>query len=160
MVQGDEINPRIMRWARETAGLSVKEAAGKLGLKDTAKGTAVEKLKALEEGRRDPGQTILDKAAALYRRPLIAFYMSEPPVRGDRGEDFRSVEAASPRDNANLDAKMYSAVLPRAAHLRLVGQTLPYRCTRLDGTPTGWADSNIGIILLVGVAPIPKALNG
>jgi transcriptional regulator with XRE-family HTH domain len=65
MVQGDEINPRILRWARETAGLSVREAAEKLGLKDTGKATAVEKLKALEEGQRDPSQTILERAVAL-----------------------------------------------------------------------------------------------
>jgi Zn-dependent peptidase ImmA (M78 family)/transcriptional regulator with XRE-family HTH domain len=104
MAQGEHINPKILTWARETAGLSVEEAAEKLGLRDSAKATAVEKLRALEEGQRDLRQTFLQKAASLYRRPLIAFYMSEPPSRGDRGEDFRSSKSASPRDNATLDA--------------------------------------------------------
>jgi hypothetical protein len=48
------INPKILTWAREIAGLSVEEAAEKLGLKDTAKATAVEKLQDLEDGKRVP----------------------------------------------------------------------------------------------------------
>ena len=105
MAQADHINPGMLTWARETAGLSVEEAAKKLCLKDTAKATAVEKLLALEAGQRDPGQTTLQKAVSAYRRPLIAFYMAAPPKRGDRGEDFRTVSGSvSARDNGTLDA--------------------------------------------------------
>ena len=57
---------RPLTWARETAGLSVEEAAGKLGLRDSAKATAVEKLRALEEGQRDLRLTFLQKAASLW----------------------------------------------------------------------------------------------
>jgi len=103
MAQGEEINPRILTWARETAGLSVTEAAEKLGLKDTPNATAAQKLLAFEDGK-PIGQTTLQKAATAYRRPLIAFYMAEPPARGDRGEDFRSSKSASPRQNGVLDA--------------------------------------------------------
>lgn len=101
-----QINPRVLAWARETAGLSVEEAADKLGLKDSAKASAVEKLQMLELGELRPGQTTLQKAVTAYRRPLIAFYMAEPPARGERGEDFRAKAgtAVSPRDNATLDA--------------------------------------------------------
>jgi Zn-dependent peptidase ImmA (M78 family)/transcriptional regulator with XRE-family HTH domain len=104
MVDAEQINPRILAWARETAGLSVAEAAEKLGLKDTAKASAVEKLRELETGKRDPAQGILQKAASLYRRPLVAFYLAEPPARGERGEDFRAAKSSSPRENAMLDA--------------------------------------------------------
>jgi Zn-dependent peptidase ImmA (M78 family)/transcriptional regulator with XRE-family HTH domain len=101
----ERINPAILKWARETAGLSLAEAAEKLGLKDTAKATAVEKLTAVESGGRDPGQTFLTKAATAYRRPLITFYLPAPPPRGDRGEDFRTLSGStSARDNALLDA--------------------------------------------------------
>ena len=34
MPEAVEINPELLTWARETAGLSLKEAAEKLGLKD------------------------------------------------------------------------------------------------------------------------------
>ena len=105
MGTSERINPDILKWARETAGLSLAEAAEKLGLKDTPKVKAVEKLHKLESGGGDPGQTFLRKAAAAYRRPLITFYLPAPPTRGERGEDFRSqVGTISARDNATLDA--------------------------------------------------------
>ena len=105
MIESEHINPDVLKWARETAGLPIAEAAEKLGLRDTAKLTAVEKLRALEDGTHDPAPTMLQKAASLYRRPLIAFFMPTPPRRADRGEDFRSsATIASTRDNATLDA--------------------------------------------------------
>jgi Zn-dependent peptidase ImmA (M78 family) len=104
MVDTEEINPDILTWARETAGLTVAEAAEKLGLKDTAKESAIEKLQALEAGKRGIAQGTLEKAASLYRRPLVAFYMSARPARGERGEDFRAAKSSSTRENATLDA--------------------------------------------------------
>ena len=67
MGHADRINPDILKWARETAGLSEPEAAEKLGLKDTAKTSAVQKLRMLESGDRQPGQTILHKAVRSSR---------------------------------------------------------------------------------------------
>jgi len=107
MVQTVQINPRMLSWARETAGLSLEEAAEKLGLKDSAKASAAEKLRALEAGERAPSETRLQKAVSVYRRPLISFYLPEPPRRGERGEDFRTVTGTvSQRDNGLLDALM------------------------------------------------------
>ena len=41
----------------------------------------------------------------LYRRPLLTFYLSNPPPKGDRGADFRSLPAEySDKDEALLDA--------------------------------------------------------
>src|ERR1700733_2601224 len=105
-------NPDILKGARETAGLSLAEAAEKLGLKDTAKATAVEKLHKLEMGDGDPGQTFLRKAEAAYRRPLITFYLPAPPKRGERGEDFRSqAGTVSARDNATRDVRARQQML-------------------------------------------------
>jgi Zn-dependent peptidase ImmA (M78 family)/transcriptional regulator with XRE-family HTH domain len=105
MAQVAQINPRLLAWARETAGLSPEEAAVKLGLKPTAKATAAEKLLQAESGERPISQSMLEKAAATYRRPLVTFYLPQPPARGERGEDFRTVAgAASPREDAMLDA--------------------------------------------------------
>ncbi|MEO9188407.1 MAG: ImmA/IrrE family metallo-endopeptidase [Acetobacteraceae bacterium] len=101
----EHINPRILAWARETAGLTVEEAAARLGLKDTARATAAEKLLQAEDGTRAVSRSLLQKAVAVYRRPLVAFYLPQPPARGERGEDFRTAPGAvSPRDNAMLDA--------------------------------------------------------
>ena len=42
--------------------------------------------------------------AKQYRRPLLAFYMSGPPRRGERGQDFRTVQADDfSETNALLD---------------------------------------------------------
>jgi Zn-dependent peptidase ImmA (M78 family)/transcriptional regulator with XRE-family HTH domain len=105
MRQTEAINPRILAWARETAGLTVEEAADKLALGSSERATAASKLSALEAGDRSPTSAQLLKAAALYKRPLITFYMPEPPQRGDRGEDFRTAPGeVSKRANGLLDA--------------------------------------------------------
>lgn len=107
MPEAVEINPELLSWARETAGLSLEEAAEKLGLKDSGRSTAAEKLRELEAGKRPISEARLQKASTLYRRPLIAFYLRQKPARGERGEDFRSAPGAvSARDNALLDALM------------------------------------------------------
>jgi Zn-dependent peptidase ImmA (M78 family) len=83
--------PEILIWTRVTAGLSIEEAATKLGIK-TARGVAAaDRLVALEAGASEPSRPLLLRMAKLYRRPLLAFYMSAPPPRGDRGEDFRTL---------------------------------------------------------------------
>jgi Zn-dependent peptidase ImmA (M78 family)/transcriptional regulator with XRE-family HTH domain len=107
MAQVAQINPRLLTWARETAGLSLEEAAAKLGLKDTTKATAAEKLLQAETGARPVSQGTLQTAASVYRRPLVTFYLPQPPSRGERGEDFRTLAGtggASPREDAMLDA--------------------------------------------------------
>jgi len=104
LAQSERINPDVLRWARETAGLSVEEAAERLGLKDTVQATAIDKLRQLEIGARIPSRTTLEKAVTVYRRPLIVFYLAAPPMRGERTADFRTqIGAVSKRDNAILD---------------------------------------------------------
>jgi Zn-dependent peptidase ImmA (M78 family)/transcriptional regulator with XRE-family HTH domain len=105
MARTAQINPQILSWARETAGLTIEEAAEKLGLKDVAKASAAEKLAQAEAGTRPVTQTFLEKVATTYRRPLLTFYLPQPPARGDRGEDFRTISGTtSTRANAMLDA--------------------------------------------------------
>src|SRR3546814_13306075 len=42
--------------------------------------------------------------AKVYRRPLVSFYMSEPPARGDRGEDFRTLPDRHTEGEPLIDA--------------------------------------------------------
>ncbi len=97
------INPEILIWARETAGLSVDEAAAKLGFKDTKKQTAVEKLANFEAGNVVPERPVLLKMAKHYRRSFLTFYLAAPPKKGNRGQDFRTLKG-SDTANAMLDA--------------------------------------------------------
>lgn len=100
------VNPEMLVWARETAGLSQEEAARKLDIRDTKKATALDRLAGYESGYEDPSRPLLIRMARHYRRPLLAFYLPKPPLKGDRGADFRtlSAEADSPSGAANLDA--------------------------------------------------------
>jgi Zn-dependent peptidase ImmA (M78 family)/transcriptional regulator with XRE-family HTH domain len=99
------LNPDILTWARTTAGLSVGEAAQRLGFRDARERPATERLMALETGAEEPSRSVLLKMAKAYRRSLLVFYLEEPPRTGDRGQDFRTVPGvqASPYDPV-LDA--------------------------------------------------------
>ena len=100
-----KVNPEILVWARETAGLTQDEAAKKLGLRDTKRATGAGKLAALERGGSEPTRPQLVKMSQQYRRPLLTFYLSQPPRRADRGGDFRSLPASSTSvDDGLLDA--------------------------------------------------------
>ena len=87
-------------WARETAGLTLHEAVSKVGIRDARGEMAVDRLAALERGEREPTRPTLVKMAQHYRRPLLAFYLTAPPQRRDRGADFRTlpVERSSEMD--------------------------------------------------------------
>ncbi|TXI45389.1 MAG: ImmA/IrrE family metallo-endopeptidase [Lysobacter sp.] len=99
------INPEILAWARQTAGLPLDDAARKIGFRDAKGRTAIDRLAALEAGAEPPSRAVLLKMAKQYRRPLLAFYLSHPPGRGDRGQDFRTLpNAIDPSADAIVDA--------------------------------------------------------
>lgn len=91
------VNPEILLWARETAGLSPEEAVQKLDINDARGLMAVERLFQYEQGDREPSRPLLSRMAKHYRRPLLTFYLPAPPRRGDRGEDFRTLPADQKR---------------------------------------------------------------
>lgn len=100
-----KVNPDIMVWARETAGLTKKDAAKKLGFQDSTRSSAVEKLARIERGQKEPSRSQLTRMAAQYRRPLLSFYLSKPPRKGDRGVDFRTIlQSEDTPEEALLDA--------------------------------------------------------
>jgi Zn-dependent peptidase ImmA (M78 family)/transcriptional regulator with XRE-family HTH domain len=90
------VNPEILRWARDTAGLTVADAARKLGFADTRQRSATERLNALETGADEPSRSVLLKMSKEYRRSLLVFYLAAPPRMGDRGQDFRTVPGGAP----------------------------------------------------------------
>lgn len=103
-VQVPNVNPDILRWARETAGLSLEDAADRLGM-GVARGVpGAQRLSMLEAGEGEPSRPILVKMASLYRRPLLTFYLAGPPRVAARGEDFRTLpETFEQRDAALID---------------------------------------------------------
>lgn len=79
-------NPEVFRWARESAGLTPVEAARAIGIIPAS-------LTAIEDGEKVPSRTNLSNMAKAYHRSLLTLYLSVPPQKGDRGEDFRTVVA-------------------------------------------------------------------
>ncbi len=83
----------------------MQEAASKIGIKTAYNMQPEERLAILESGEKEPSRSQLVKMAKQYRRPLLTFYMSRPPRKGDRGEDFRTLpDALSESQNALVDA--------------------------------------------------------
>src|SRR6266496_576427 len=97
------IQPKILTWARETAGLSLGEAAQALGLKTARGRTGAERLTALETGVEEPPRTLLAKMAKTSRPPLYTLSLHEPPTQADRGHDLRTLPTTQ-RENPELDA--------------------------------------------------------
>lgn len=98
------INPLILKWARETAGFSLEDAAHLLAFRDTRRRTAAERLLALETGEEEPTRRILELMSQKYHRSLLVFYLSEPPAKGDRGQDFRLSPGQPLLNDPHLDA--------------------------------------------------------
>lgn len=99
------IQPKILVWARTSAGLGLDDAAKKIGLRVARGLDPAERLAALELGESSPTRAQLAKMAKVYRRPLVVFYLSAPPQKGERGSDFRTGVGDVEREEAGwLDA--------------------------------------------------------
>ena len=108
-----QVNPDILRWARETAGLNLDDAVHKLSIQDARGTAAIDRLRALEAGEAPPTRAMLAKMAKQYRRPLLTFYLSEPPRRGNWGRDFRA-----PTTNRTIEEEAWLDALVRNVQAR------------------------------------------
>jgi Zn-dependent peptidase ImmA (M78 family)/transcriptional regulator with XRE-family HTH domain len=99
-----QANGRVLRWAREQAGLSEEEAAARAHINPTKSIEAGERVRAFEEGTAAPTAAQLKALAGLYRRPILTFYLRNPPVSDQPLPDFRTVGDALLREpSANLE---------------------------------------------------------
>lgn len=102
-----QVNPEILRWARETAGLTLDKAAKKLQIHPNLKKTGADKLSEMELGIGHPSRPLLLKMSKQYHRSILTFYLEEPPIKGDRGQDFRQL----PQDYAQVDEGLVDALV-------------------------------------------------
>lgn len=106
------INPELLVWARETAGLSREKAAKSLAI-GGKKVPGDEMLRRYEEGEKETSRPLLVKMASVYRRPLLVFYLPSPPARSERGEDFRTLP-----DELRIESKGSLDALVRDIYVR------------------------------------------
>lgn len=79
------VNPDLLKWARERAGLSLQDVADSLG-KDA------ELIASWESGEQAPTYGQLEKMAdQLYKRPLAIFFFPRPPIEEHPKSEFRSL---------------------------------------------------------------------
>jgi transcriptional regulator with XRE-family HTH domain len=67
------VEPSVLRWARETAGLDIDTAATRIGVKPN-------RVSQWEGGSVAPTINQIRTMADVYARPLAALLMSEPPA--------------------------------------------------------------------------------
>lgn len=85
------LNPEILIWARETAGLDRVTAARKVDLKAARGMSGEDRLAAIEAGDVVPTAPLLRRMAAQYHRPLLTFYLPKVPAPAELGQDFRTL---------------------------------------------------------------------
>lgn len=95
MTQTIPLNPNVLKWARETAGLSVDEVAYKLKRKNIH----AETVSAWERGECSPSYPQLETLAyQIYKRPLALFFFPAPPEEETPRQSFRTL----PEQEINL----------------------------------------------------------
>lgn len=85
------VTPVVMRWCRETAKLSIPEAARKIHRPES-------EIEAWENGSLLPTMPQARNAAKAYKRPLAVFYLKDPPKEWQVLKDFRTLPARESRD--------------------------------------------------------------
>lgn len=90
------INPAVLKWAREEAGLSLEDAAARAKITSLLKKrgeperSPADRLHSWETGEDTPSLRQLEKLAKGYHRPLITFFLAAPPLRRTSLADFRT----------------------------------------------------------------------
>ena len=113
-VQRAHINPRVLRWARESSFIMLPDAADRLGIPS-------HRLASWETGDAMPTVRQAQSAAALYKRPFAALFLSAPPDEDPPPPDFRRLpDGGIPDTSPDLAAEIRRAHYRRDAALTLV----------------------------------------
>lgn len=92
------VQPAVMRWARESIGMTVADVAVRL------KRQAIE-IESWERGDTSPTYAQLEALAYdLYKRPLAVFFLPTPPKEASPRQEFRTLPE---EDLATLDRDTY-----------------------------------------------------
>ncbi len=149
------VEPAVLRWARESIGLTPVGAARKMGIPD-------DRVAQWESGDAQPSVAQLRKAAAAYKRPLGVFFLPEPPKSFDAMRDFRRhVGASASPWSPELHAEFRRAQLQRENALELhdIEDEEPRTAWRIEELPND--DEGIAAVARVrllsqAIVPLPK----
>lgn len=108
------IEPKLLIWARESSGMAVAMAASKIKVPET-------RLREYETGQMRPTIRQLELLANVYKRPLAAFFLPEPPASEPEGAlpDFRRPSAKNKGRTPELTFQIRHARFRREIALQL-----------------------------------------
>ena len=107
------VKPELLKWARDSFGLSIEEAARKIGVKTS-------KLEEWEAGISHPSISKLRKISNVYKRPLAVFFLPEVPKTFDAMKDFRRIaEIGEIKKSPNLLLEIRRAYYRREVALEI-----------------------------------------
>lgn len=95
------VTPSVLKWARQSSGYSLEEAAEKFRRKSVDKWL----IRNWETGDSQPTFGQIMRLSAIYKKPSAMFFFSEPPDEKSLEEEF------------NLDAHDSKKINPRIRHL-------------------------------------------
>lgn len=82
------LNPDVLKWARETAGLAVDDVVERM----KRKRVTAETVWSWEHGESSPSYSQLERLAyKIYKRPLALFFFPEPPQEETPKQSFRTL---------------------------------------------------------------------
>lgn len=82
------VNPKVLRWARKSAGLSIEDVVRHLKRKRISDET----IQAWENGYESPTYLQLERLAyEVYKRPIAIFFFPEPPEEVTPKQSFRTL---------------------------------------------------------------------
>jgi Zn-dependent peptidase ImmA (M78 family)/transcriptional regulator with XRE-family HTH domain len=129
------VKPELLIWARESARLSVEQAAQKAQVKPASR------LAAWERGESQPTIGQLRKLGRVYKRPLAVFYLSKAPKTFQAMQDFRRLPegmagAQSPELAFEVRRARYRREIALDLHEELFGAPPAFTATAsLDEDP-------------------------
>ena len=102
MVQQLPINPKTLKWARESANISVEEVAFRMK-------KATEIVEGWEqEGSHSITYVQLEKLAyEIYKRPIAIFFFPDPPTEADPRSSFRTIPSSELDDLPSTFFKLF-----------------------------------------------------
>lgn len=108
------VEPRVLIWARESIGMNIEGVAKRLN-------TDEDTVRKWESGQKNPTLIQLGKLArTIYKRPLAAFFLPEPPEEPPLPEDFRTL----PRDKRKPFSPKTRLAIRRARRLQSLAAEL------------------------------------
>lgn len=131
-------NPPLLVWARESVGFSLSEVATRAEIEEAV-------LASWEAGTSRPTVAKLRKLAEIYKRPIAAFYLPEPPKAFDAMRFFRRHPGEQkPDPSPELAIEIRDAEARREVALELadvLGEAVPTVALKANpsDSPGRWA---------------------